>query len=49
MWDDGLGTLDGSFELVLNLFDMPTRWTSICVGKGELCITRGGGLLNKRD
>ena len=49
MWDDCLGTLDGSFELVLNLFDMPMRWTSICVGKGEPCVMGSGRLLNKRD
>ena len=45
VFGDDLGTLDYSLELVLNLFDMPTTWTSICVGKGEPCITGGGGLL----
>ena len=49
VFGDGLGTLDDSLKLVLDLFDMPTRWTSICVGKGEPCVTKGGGLLNKRD
>ena len=49
VFDDGLGTLDSSLELILDLFDMPTRWTSICVGKGEPCATGGGGLLNQRD
>ena len=49
VFDDGLGTFDGSLELVLDLFDMPSRWMSICVGKGEPCITGGGGLLNQRD
>ena len=48
VFGDGLGTLDDSLELVLDLFDMPTRWMSICVGKGKPCII-GGGLLNKRD
>ena len=37
VFGDGLGTLDDSLKLVLDLFDMPTRWTSICVGKGEPC------------
>ena len=45
---DDLGTLDGSLELVLDLFDMPTRWTSICVGKGEPSVTGGGGFFNQR-
>ena len=49
VFSDGLGTLDGNLELVLDLFDMPTRWTSICVGKGEPCVTGGGGLLNHRE
>ena len=49
VFGDGLGTLDGSLELVLDLFDMPTRWTSICVAKGEPYVTGGGGLLNQRD
>ena len=31
----GLGTLDDSLELVLDLFNMPTIWISICVIKGE--------------
>ena len=35
VFGDGLGTLDSCLELVLDLFDMPTRWMSICVGKGE--------------
>ena len=35
VFGDNLGTLDGSLELVLDLFDMPRSWTSICVGKGE--------------
>ena len=48
VFGDGLGTLDDSLELVLDLFDMPKRWMSICVGKGKPCIMRGG-LLNKRD
>ena len=39
VFGDGLGTLDENLELVLDLFDMPTRWTSICVGKGEQCVT----------
>ena len=42
---DGLGTLDDSLEFVLDLFDMPTRWMSICIGKGEPCVMEGGGLL----
>ena len=49
VFGDGLGTLDDSLELVLDLFDMPMRWTSTCVGKGEPCIMRDGGLLNQRD
>ena len=49
VFGDSLGTLDDSLELVLDLFDMPTRWTSTSVGKGEPCVTGGGGLLNKRD
>ena len=39
VFGEGLGTLDDNLELVLDLFDMPTRWTSICDGKGESCIT----------
>ena len=35
VFGDGLGTLDGSLELVLDFFDMPRSLTSICVGKGE--------------
>ena len=46
VFGDCLGTLDDSLELVLDLFDMPTRWMNICVGKGEPCVTGGGGLLN---
>ena len=42
-----LRTLDGALKLILNLLDMPTRWTSICVCKCEPCVTRGGGLLNR--
>ena len=49
VFGDGLGTLDGSLELVLDLFDMPTRLMSICVGKGEPCVPGGGELFNKRD
>ena len=45
----GLGTLDGGLGLVLDLFDIPMRWTSICVDKGEPCVMGGGGLLNQMD
>ena len=38
VFGDGLGTLDGSLELVFDFFDMPMRWTSICVGKCEPCV-----------
>ena len=48
-FSDGLGTLENSLELVLYLVDMPTRWTSICVRKGEPCFSGCGGLLNRRD
>ena len=48
-FSDGLGTLDNSLELVLDLFDMLTRWKSICVGNGESCFSGCGGLLNRRD
>ena len=44
-----LGTLDNSLELVLDLFNIPKIWTSICVGKVEPCVMEGGGLLNKRN
>ena len=43
VFSNGLGTLNYSLELVLDLFDVPMRWTSICVGKGEPCIKEGGG------
>ena len=33
VFSNDLGTLDYSLELVLDFFDVPTRWTSICVGK----------------
>ena len=49
VFDDGLETLDTNLELVLDLFDMPMRWTNICVGNGEPCVTGGGGLLDQRD
>ena len=43
---DCLRTLDGVLKLILDLLNMPTRWMSICVRKGEPGITGGGGLLN---
>ena len=49
VFNDGLGTLDESLELVLDLFYMPTRWTSICVGKGEPMRQGRWWLLNQRD
>ena len=44
---DCLGTLDGVCKLILDFLNMPTRWTSICVRKGEPGVTGGGGLLNQ--
>ena len=47
VFGDCLRTLDGVLKLILDLLNMHTRWTSICVRKGETSITGGGGLLNK--
>ena len=45
VFGDCLRTIDGVLKLILDLLNMPTRWTSICVRKGKLSVTRGGGLL----
>ena len=47
VFGDCLRTLDGVLKLIHDLLNMPTRWTSICVRKGELDVTGGGGLLNQ--
>ena len=47
VFSDCLRTLDGVLKLILYLLNMPTRWTSICVRKGEPGVTGGGGLLNQ--
>ena len=44
---DCLRTLDGVLKLILDFLNMPTRWTSIYVHKGEPGVTGGGGLLNQ--
>ena len=49
VFGDCLQTLDGVLKLILNLLNMPTRWTIICVRKCEPCLTRGVGLLKKRN
>ena len=46
VFGDCLRTLDGLLKLILNLLNMPTRWTSICVRKGKPSVTRGGGFFN---
>ena len=47
VFGDCLRTLDGVLKLILDFLNMPTRWMSICVRKGEPGIKGGGGLLNK--
>ena len=47
VFDDFLKTRDGVLKLILDLLNIPTRWTSICASKGESGVTRGGGLLNQ--
>ena len=44
---DYLGTLGGLLKLILDLLNMPMRWTSICVHNGKPGVTGGGGLLNQ--
>ena len=34
-------------KFILDLLNMPTIWTSICVCKGEPSVIGGGGLLNQ--
>ena len=46
VFGDCLRTLDGVLKLILNLLNMPMRWTRICVCKGEPSVRGGGGLLN---
>ena len=47
VFDDFLGTLDGMLKLILDLLNMPTKWTGIRVRKGKLGVMRGGGLSNQ--
>ena len=47
VFGDCLRTVDGVLKLILDLLNMPTRWMSICVRKGEPGIKGGEGLLNK--
>ena len=47
LFSDCLRTLDGMLKLILDLLNMPMRWTNICVRKGELGVTGAGGLLNQ--
>ena len=47
VFGDCLRTLNGVIKLILDLLNMPMRWTSICVRKGEPIVIGGGGLLNK--
>ena len=49
VFGDCLRTLDGILKLILNLLNMPTRWKIICVRKCEPRLTRGVGLLKKRN
>ena len=49
IFGDCLRTFDGVLKLILNLLNMLTRLTSICVLKCEPRITRGGGLLNQEN
>ena len=49
VFSDCLRTLDGVLKLILDFLNIPTRWTSICVRKGEPGVTGGGGLLNQGD
>ena len=49
VFGDCLRTLDGVLKLILYFLNMPKRWTSICVRKGEPSVTGGGGLLNQRN
>ena len=46
VFSDCLRTLDDMLKLILDLLNMPTRWTSISVRKDVLGIMGGGGLLN---
>ena len=47
VFSDCLRTLYGVLKLILDFFNMPTRWTSICVRKGEPGVMGGGGLSNQ--
>ena len=47
VFGDCLRTVDGVIKLILDFLNMPTRWTGICVHKGEPGVTEGGGLLNQ--
>ena len=47
VFGDFLRTLDSVLKLILDFLNMPTRWMSICVCKGESSVTGGGGLLNR--
>ena len=49
VFGDYLRTLDGVLKLILNFLNMLTRWTIICVRKCEPRLTRGVGLLKKRN
>ena len=46
VFGDYLRTLDGVLKLILDFLNMPTRWTSICVLKGEPNVMGCEGLLN---
>lgn len=48
LWDR-TRALWGTFQLILNLFDVSTSGTSICVGKNKPSFMRGGGSLNQRN
>ena len=47
VFGDCLRTIGGVLKLILDLLNIPMRWTSICIRKGELGITEDGGLLNQ--
>ena len=42
VFGDCLRTLDSVLKLILDLLNMPTTWTTICVRKSDLSVTGGG-------
>ena len=46
VFGDCLRTLDGLLKLILDFLNMPMRWTSICLRKGEPSVMGGGGFFN---